>query len=160
MFLKLDYNINSKDSLTFSSSVQFSSNNSPNLAQITAPFIVVNIPTHSKSGFGSIHYRHIFSPTMLNELVVGYAATFGPPDVTTEGLKGINRSTWGFNAGSLNPANNSLNLMPGMTFGGVVGGQPRLRRALSVQRSAQRLRPQRYAEQDGWRPHAEGRRLH
>ena len=88
---------------------------------MTAQFPVFQSVTNTKGGMVSIHERHIFSPTLVNELMVGYAYTFGPPSWTDDGIKGLQRSTYGFNAGALTPANNPLNLMPVMSFGGVVG---------------------------------------
>ena len=119
--LKPDYYISSKDMLSASINAQFSRNNTPNGAQMTAQFPVFVSETRSKGGMVSIHHRHIFSPTLVNEVMVGYAYTFGPPSWTDEGIKGLQRSTYGFNAGALTPSNNPLNLMPVMTFGGVVG---------------------------------------
>lgn len=119
--LKPDYYISSKDVLSVSMNAQFSSNDSPNGAQMTSQFPVFNSVTKSKGGMISVHHRHIFSPTVVNELMVGYAYTFGPPSWTDEGIKGLQRSTYGFNAGALTPSNNPLNLMPVMSFGGVVG---------------------------------------
>jgi Carboxypeptidase regulatory-like domain/TonB-dependent Receptor Plug Domain len=118
--LKLDYNISSNDSLSVSAAPQFASNTTPNQALVTANFPVLTTTSHSKNGSVSIHYRHIFSPTFVNELMAGYAYTFGPVDFP-EGFKALDRSTYGFAAGSLNPANNPYNVMPAMTFGGVVG---------------------------------------
>jgi hypothetical protein len=119
--LKPDYYISPRDVLSASLNAQFSSNDSPNGAQMTAQFPVFQSITKSKAGMVSIHHRHIFSPTLVNELMVGYAYTFGPPSWTDDGIKGLQRSTYGFNAGALTPANNPLNLMPVMSFGGVVG---------------------------------------
>jgi hypothetical protein len=118
---KPDWYAGSNDILSFSLNGQFSSNDSPNGAQMTAQFPVFASVTRSKGGMVSARHRHIFSPTLINEAMVGYAYTFGPPSWTDEGIKGLQRSTYGFNAGSLTPANNPLNLMPEMTFGGVVG---------------------------------------
>ena len=112
--LKLDYNISSNDSLSVSAAPQFASNTTPNQALVTANFPVLTTTSHSKNGSVSIHYRHIFSPTFVNELMVGYAYTFGPVDFP-EGFKALDRSTYGFAAGSLNPANNPYNVMPAMT---------------------------------------------
>jgi hypothetical protein len=119
--LKPDWYISSKDIVSVSLNAQFSSNDTPNGAQMTAQFPVFGSVTRSKGGMVSIRHRHIFSPTVINEAMVGYAYTFGPPSWTDEGIKGLQRSTYGFTAGSLTPANNPLNLMPQMTFGGVVG---------------------------------------
>ena len=65
------------------------------------------------------NYRHIFSPTMVNEFTFGYAYTDGPIAFQGGSLKNLQRSTYGFNAGQLSPANNPLDLLPGMSFGGV-----------------------------------------
>ena len=63
------------------------------------------------------HYTHIFSPTTINELMFGYAQDYGPSDSFPENaLASLQRNTYGFNAGQLDPASNPLNLLPGMTF--------------------------------------------
>src|SRR5262249_12733217 len=118
--LKLDYNISPNDSLSVSMAPQFASNSTPNQALVTANFPVLSTTSHSKNGNVSIHHRRLFSPTFVNELMVGYAWTSGPVTFT-EGFKALDRNTYGFVAGSLNPANNPYNVMPAMTFGGVVG---------------------------------------
>ena len=119
--LKPDYYISSKDMLSVSMNAQFSRNDTPNGAQMTAQFPVFRSLNKSKGGMISVHHRHIFAPTVVNEFMAGYAYTFGPPSWTGDGIKGLQRSTYGFTAGSLTPSNNPLNLMPEMTFGGVVG---------------------------------------
>ncbi|MBL8211955.1 MAG: carboxypeptidase regulatory-like domain-containing protein [Bryobacterales bacterium] len=119
--LKPEYYLSAKDQISASINAQFSSNDSPNGAQMTAQFPVFQSETKSKGGMFSVHYRRIFSPTVVNEFMVGYAFTFGPPSWTDEGIKGLQRGTYGFLAGSLTPSNNPLNLMPAMSFGGVVG---------------------------------------
>ena len=119
--VKLDYNISPNDSFSISLSPQFAKNTTPNGAQMTAQFPVLKSIVYSKSGNVSIHHQHIFSPTLVNELMFGYAYTFGPPEITSEDMKALQRSTYGFTAGSLNPANNPLDLLPAMTFGGVAG---------------------------------------
>ena len=118
---KPDYYISGNDMLSVSMNAQFSSNDTPNGAQMTAPFPVFKSTNKSKGGMISVRHRHIFSPTVVNEFMAGYAYTFGPPSWTDDGIKGLQRGTYGFNAGSLTPANNPLNLMPEMTFGGIVG---------------------------------------
>lgn len=118
---KVDYNISSSDSLSATLSPQFSRNTTPNGAQMTAQFRLLETIVSSKGGNASIRHRHIFSPALINELMVGYAYTFGPYEIVGDSLKKLQRSTYGFTAGSLNPANNPLDLLPAMTFGGVVG---------------------------------------
>ena len=119
--LKLDYNISSNDSLSMTVTPQFSKDSTSNGAQMTAQFPVLNSIVYNKSGSVSVRYRHIFSPTMVNELLAGYGYTFGPPEISDQDFKALQRATYGFTAGSLNPANNPLNLLPAMTFGGVIG---------------------------------------
>ena len=121
MTFKLDYNVSSKDNLSMTIAPQFGQDTTANGAQMTAQFPVLNTVVKRKTGSASIHYRHIFSAAMVNELIFGYAYNFTPPEISEEALKAIQRSTYGFTAGSLNPANNPLNLLPAMTFGGVTG---------------------------------------
>ncbi|MFN7925489.1 MAG: carboxypeptidase regulatory-like domain-containing protein [Bryobacteraceae bacterium] len=116
---KVDYNISSSDALSATISPQFSKNTTPNGAQMTSQFRVLETVVYSKGGNVSVHHRHIFSPTTVNEFMAGYAYTFGPPEI--ESFAKLQRSTYKFTAGSLNPANNPLDLLPAMTFGGVVG---------------------------------------
>ena len=66
------------------------------------------------------HYTHVFSPVTINELMFGYAQAYGPTDSFPENsLAKLQRDTYGFNAGQLNPASNPLNLLPGVTFAGI-----------------------------------------
>ncbi len=88
---------------------------------LTSQFPVFQSTSKGKTGMVSVHHRRIFSPTLVNEAMLGYAYNFGPPSWTGDGIKGLQRSTYGFNAGALTPSNNPLNLMPVMSFGGVVG---------------------------------------
>jgi hypothetical protein len=118
---KIDYNFSSNDSLSATISPQFAKNTTPNGAQMTAQFRVLETIVYSKGGNVSLHHRHIFSPALVNELMAGYAYTFGPYEIVGDSLKKLQRSTYGFTAGSLSPGNNPLDLLPAMTFGGVVG---------------------------------------
>jgi hypothetical protein len=119
--LKPDWYVGSKDMISASLNGQFSSTNAPNGAQMTAQFPVFFSETHSKGGMMTVHHRHIFSPALVNEAWIGWVFSFAKPSWTDDGIKGLQRSTYHFNAGSLTPQNNPLDLMPVMTFGGVVG---------------------------------------
>ena len=118
---KFDYNISSNDSLSVTLSPQTAKDSTFNGAQMTAQFPVLRTTINTKRGNASIRHRHIFSPTLINEAMAGYAYTFDPPEISDEALKAIQRKTYGFTAGSLNPGNNPLDLLPAMTFGGLVG---------------------------------------
>jgi outer membrane receptor protein involved in Fe transport len=117
--LRLDYNLSPNDSLSGTFTGDWETINGPNGAGVTAPFAIVNNITRSDGRMVAGHYTRIFSPTAVNELTVGYAETYGPTSYTPSQLGTIQRSTYGFNAGQLNPASNPLNLLPGLTFGGV-----------------------------------------
>jgi hypothetical protein len=66
-------------------------------------------------------YKRIFSPTLINELNVGF---IDRPQFNQnfEGTLGaVQRDKVGFNVRQFNPAANPLNLLPEATFGGVTG---------------------------------------
>lgn len=118
--LKLDYNIRPSDSLAVTLNGNWSTTTVANGTggNITAPFALVPMTDAAHSPMISIHYTHIFSPTTVNELTAGYAGTAGVPGFPS-GPADVQRSTYGFTAGQLNPANNPLDLLPAMTFGGI-----------------------------------------
>ena len=121
--LKLDYNIRSNDTFSATLTGNWDDNTTPNGGGITTPFAVLADTTHNAGRMVSGHYTHLFSHSLINEAAFGYAQMFGPmaTDLSADVLKGIQRSTYGFNAGQLNPANNPMNFVPAMTFGGVTG---------------------------------------
>ena len=88
---------------------------------ITVSFpLVTSMVTETDGRMISGHYTHIFSPTTINELMFGYAQDYGPSDSFPQNsLASLQRNTYGFNAGQLGPASNPLNLLPGVTFGGI-----------------------------------------
>ena len=45
---------------------------------MTASFPVTTTVSGNIQGMSAANYRHIFSPTMVNELTFGYASTKGP----------------------------------------------------------------------------------
>jgi hypothetical protein len=118
---KIDYNINANDALSFTVAPQFARGSGFNGGQMTAQYRVTETVSETQNGSISARYRRIISPNLINELMLGYGYTFGPVEIVNDSLKRLQRSSNGFNAGSLNPANNPLDLLPAMTFGGVVG---------------------------------------
>ncbi|MCX6633500.1 MAG: carboxypeptidase-like regulatory domain-containing protein [Acidobacteria bacterium] len=121
--LKLDYNIRSNDTFSATLAGNFDDNTTPNGGGITAPFAIQPGTTHNAGRMVAGHYTHLFSPTLINEVTFGYAQMFGPmaTDLSADVLKVMQRSTYGVTASQLNPASNPLNLVPGMSFGGVTG---------------------------------------
>ena len=117
--LKLDYNIRSADAVSFTLNGLWQTTTGPNGGGITASFPIVNNIAHNNQGMAAANYRHIFSPTVVNELTFGYAYSGGPTQFAPGALEGIERGTYGFTAGQLSPSNNPLNFLPGMSFGGV-----------------------------------------
>jgi len=121
--LKLDYNIGSNDMFTGTLAGNWDNNTTPNGGGITTPFAVLPNTTYNAGRMVTGRYTHLFSPRIVNELTFGYAQMIGPTakNMTADVLKGIQQSTYGFNARQLNPANNPMNFIPAMSFGGVTG---------------------------------------
>ncbi len=118
--LKLDYNITPSDSISMTwNGIWQNKSLTPNGGQMTASFPIITTIGGNIQGMAAASYRHVFSPTMVNEFTLGYAYTDGPIAFQGGTLKNLQRSTYGFNAGQLNPVNNPLDLLPAMSFGGV-----------------------------------------
>ncbi len=118
--LKLDYNISSSDSISLTwNGIWQNGSLTVNGGQMTAQWPLITTIGGNIQGMAAANYRHIFSPTMVNEFSFGYAYTDGPLAFQGGTLKNLQRSTYGFNAGQLNPAINPLGLLPAMSFGGV-----------------------------------------
>lgn len=121
--LKLDYNISAKDTFTGTLAGNWDNDTTPNGGGITTPFAVLPNTTYNAGRMVTGRYTRVVSPRIINEATFGYAQMIGPtaknmgPDV----IKAIQRGTYGFKAPQLNPSNNPLNFMPGMSFGGVPG---------------------------------------
>ena len=101
--LKLDYNIGPSDALSVTLDGVWQVTKGPNGGAITVPFPIVNDTSHSKSGMAVANYRHIFSPTMVNEFTLGYSYISGWTVFTPAALQGLQRNTYGFNAGTVEP---------------------------------------------------------
>ena len=119
--LKLDYNVNSNNILSWSLSYfknpqigAMGAGNNSNWPQLN--WTLTNHPTTS-----SIRYTRIFSPTLLNEFRVGGLTQPVDTSTTPEDLKTNQRSAVGFVAGQLFPGANPLDVIPNATFGGITG---------------------------------------
>ena len=123
--LKLDFNARASDVFSFTLLGNWETDNGPaNSAAVTG--LTIGFPlfkgliTKTTGEMVSGHYTHIFSPTIVNQLIFGYALDNGPTDsFEKDALAGLQRATYGFKAGQLSPAGNPLNLLPGMSFAGV-----------------------------------------
>jgi hypothetical protein len=118
--LKVDYNANSSNLLSFSfrnrlernkhtSNVLTSGTNWPQIEQ------TFNIRAWVFSG----HYQRIFSPTLINELILGFWTRPEHDEVSDSELGKNQRDKVGFTVGQLFPAANPLNMIPNASFGGV-----------------------------------------
>lgn len=121
--LKLDYHITTNDSLAVTYAYNSDDNTSPNGGGITAPFALFNAPTHNSGRLITLHEIHVFSPTVVNEAVFGYAQAYGPTStgINADAINATQSATYGFDARQLNPANNPYGFLPAMSFGGVTG---------------------------------------
>ncbi|MCL5736295.1 MAG: carboxypeptidase regulatory-like domain-containing protein, partial [Actinobacteria bacterium] len=121
--LKLDYNIGTNDTFTGTLAGNWDNNTTPNGGGITTPFGVLPNTTYNAGRMVTGRHTHLFSPRIVNELTFGYAQMIGPTakNMSADVIKGIQQSTFSFAARQLNPANNPMNFIPAMSFGGITG---------------------------------------
>lgn len=119
--LKMDYNLNPANlfsaNLSMHSDVETGANGLPdsggtNWAQMTKTF-------RTKGTVLVGRYQRIFTPTLINELSVGYSARPEQDTIAGDELQRNQRDQVGFNTGQFNPANNPQQIVPNATFGGV-----------------------------------------
>jgi len=118
--LKIDYNVNSANLLTFS----YSARNDINDGKVGLPAGTGNYDVYRQrsDNLGKLflmRYQKIFSPTLINEFNGSYSTRPLNNIIGEEALQTIRRDTIGFRAGQLRPENNPLGLIPNMSFGGV-----------------------------------------
>jgi hypothetical protein len=117
--LKLDFNVNSNNLITFNFSEHGDSNQGPFVGHDMKWGILNDKRTFDGKAFiGS--YKRIFSPTLINELNVGY---IDRPETETyqDTVANVQRDKVGFNVSQFNPAANPLNLLPEAVFPDVTG---------------------------------------
>jgi hypothetical protein len=119
--LKLDYNLNSHNSLAFNMTVR----DDYKEGHAGLPTGVHNTWGQMYRGFQAsvqqyiVRYQRVFSPALIGEFTAGYRV-HDSGDVAFDGeVKKNRRDVVGFNLGQLYPASNPLNLIPTATFGGV-----------------------------------------
>jgi len=118
--LKIDYNLNSNNLLTFS----YSARDDINDGKVGIPAGTGNYDVFRQrsENFGKLflaRYQKIFSPTLINEFNGSYSTRPLNNAIADDALRSIQRETVGFSLGQLYPQNNPLNLIPNMSFGGV-----------------------------------------
>lgn len=118
--LKLDYNVNASNLVTFSHSARNDINDGKvGIPAGTGNYDVYRQRSENRGKLFLGRYQKIFSPTLINEFNGSYSTRPLNNSIGDEALKSIQRDTVGFSLGQLYPANNPLNLIPNMTFGGV-----------------------------------------
>ncbi|HEY2930513.1 MAG TPA: carboxypeptidase-like regulatory domain-containing protein [Acidobacteriota bacterium] len=114
--LKLDYNINSNNLLFFNFTA-YSDLQNNTIAGANWPQLFKNTTTKGKAYIS--RYQRIFSPTLINELNVGFSHRPLNDQVIEDELQRNQRDRVGYTLGQSNPGINPLKLIPNATFGGV-----------------------------------------
>ncbi len=130
--LKVDYNINSNNMFTATFGEHSDVTKSP-LLQHSMKWDILHAEDDNIGKALMTSYKRIFSPTMVNELNVGYISRPASIKNYENTIAAVQRDKVGFKAGQFNPKANPLNLLPEATFGGVtsygeigyVGNYPR-----------------------------------
>jgi len=118
--LKVDYNINSNN--------MFSATFGEHADLEKGPFVghsmqwdIMRIERHNIGKSLMTSYRHIFSPTLINELNVGFIRRPNNEKNYEKTLPNIQRDKVGFNVGQFNPKANPLKVLPEYVFPDVTG---------------------------------------
>ncbi|MBL8179881.1 MAG: carboxypeptidase regulatory-like domain-containing protein [Bryobacterales bacterium] len=119
---KIDHLISIRDTVAGSYNIQRITGSSFNGGGLTTvPFAALPTRNNTTNHAFSLRHQHIFSPSLTVELTFGFVKNGGPIIIDPEDLKKLQRGPNRFTAGQLNPAANPLDLLPGMSFGGIVG---------------------------------------
>jgi len=119
--LKLDYHLNSNNLLfgnyTAYSDVQEGAIGIPSSGGTNWPQMRKTFNNQGKAFIG--RYQRIFSPTLINELSVGFIHRPADDVVNEEEVRRNQRDTVGFKVGQFSPDANPLKMIPNATYGGV-----------------------------------------
>ena len=118
--LRLDYNINSNNRISGSYYHYISAQQGAmglDTSSANWPQMSVGYSFMGQTFLG--RYTRILSPSFINELNVGFTRRPQGNTYTQDQLSLSQRTTVGFTAGQFTPENNTLNLIPNATFGGV-----------------------------------------
>ncbi|MGH9631274.1 MAG: carboxypeptidase regulatory-like domain-containing protein, partial [Bryobacteraceae bacterium] len=117
--LKLDYNINTNNVVTGNFTNSNFTREGPNATTRQDNWHQVSQKSVNEGWAFIGRYQKIFSPTLINELNIGYVDRPWNNTVEESAIQRIQRDTAGFQTGQFFPENNPLNLIPNATFGGV-----------------------------------------
>jgi hypothetical protein len=118
--LKIDYNINPANLLTFSYSRRDDNQDGPFGSQASpGNYDVVRSRSQNEGKLFLTRYQKIFSPTLIAEFNASYSTRPLNAFFRDEDLTRVQRDTVGFRAGQFHPEINPLRIIPNMTFGGV-----------------------------------------
>jgi hypothetical protein len=118
--LKADYNLTPNDIVSVTWSRQSDTQTgSMGLATPNANWPLEYRRFWTKGNVLSGRYQKIFSPTLVNELFLGYNWRVEGEDISEDVLQAISRSGAGYNGAQLYPASNPQGLLPNVTFGGI-----------------------------------------
>ncbi len=119
--LKIDYHINSNNLLfgnyTAYSDVQQGAIGIPSSGGTNWPQMRKTFDNQGKAWIG--RYQRILSPTLINELNLGFIRRPANDLVDPDEVRRNRRESVGFRLGQFNPASNPLGVIPNATFGGV-----------------------------------------
>lgn len=118
--LKLDYNFNSHNLLSFSFSMQtLIETGYTGISTTMAPWPEMIKTFDLRSKVANLRYQRIFSPSLINEFSAGFAYRPSLDIFSDDQLQKMQRDTIGFTVGQFNPSSNPLKIVPNATFGGV-----------------------------------------
>ncbi|MGH9674561.1 MAG: carboxypeptidase regulatory-like domain-containing protein, partial [Bryobacteraceae bacterium] len=117
--LKLDYHVNSSNLVTGNFTHSNFTTEGPNASTRQDNWHQVSQKSVNEGWAFIGRYQKIFSPTLINELNVGYVDRPWNNTVEGDAIQRIQRDTAGFRTGQFYPENNPLKLIPNATFGGV-----------------------------------------
>lgn len=118
--MKLDYNLSAKDIVSVTWSRQRDTQTGTmGLATPNANWPLELRTFQTIGNIVSGRYHRLFSPTLVNELVLGYNWRVENEVIPEDVLAKISRAGVGYNAPELFSSANSLGLLPNVTFGGI-----------------------------------------
>ncbi len=118
--LKIDFNPTQNDFFAVTwSRQQDKQTGTMGLATPNANWPLEDRTFETRGNIVSSRYQRIFSPTLVNELVLGYNWRWEAETVPDDQLAKLTRSAVGYNAAQLFPSSNPLNLLPNVTFSGI-----------------------------------------
>jgi len=119
--LKIDYHFNPHNQIafTFSGHHDEESGSEGLLTGSSANWPLLRKTFINEGKFFGLRFVRVISPTMVNELTVGYSDRPARESFDQEQFRRAERDAIGFKVGQINPASNPLGAIPNMTFGGV-----------------------------------------